>query len=106
MTHYGDQHGRLCRFHCVSVQFLRGCLQEGVSNVPLSIQSLFISSQAPKPVTDLPHAIELSSCLSSYKHAQVPTYKSGTAAFQEVPVTEIYRPITKGAFAITSAAQV
>lgn len=38
--------------------------------------------------------------------AQVPTYKAGTAAFQEVPTTEIYRPITKGAFAVTSAEQV
>jgi thiamine pyrophosphate-dependent acetolactate synthase large subunit-like protein len=36
----------------------------------------------------------------------VSTYKTGTSAFQEVPTTEIYRPITKGAFAVTSAEQV
>lgn len=28
------------------------CLREGVANVLASIQSLFISVQAPKPVTD------------------------------------------------------
>uniref|UniRef100_A0A383VWT9 Thiamine pyrophosphate enzyme N-terminal TPP-binding domain-containing protein n=1 Tax=Tetradesmus obliquus TaxID=3088 RepID=A0A383VWT9_TETOB len=38
--------------------------------------------------------------------SQVPTYKQGTAAFQEVPVVELFAPISKGAFYVASAAQV
>jgi thiamine pyrophosphate-dependent acetolactate synthase large subunit-like protein len=37
---------------------------------------------------------------------QVPTYKLGTAAFQEVPVVELFKPISKGAFYVSSASQV
>ncbi|WIA37376.1 hypothetical protein OEZ86_014303 [Tetradesmus obliquus] len=37
--------------------------------------------------------------------SQVPTYKQGTAAFQEVPVVELFAPISKGAFYVASAAQ-
>jgi thiamine pyrophosphate-dependent acetolactate synthase large subunit-like protein len=36
----------------------------------------------------------------------VPTYKLGTAAFQEVPVVELFKPISKGAFYVSSASQV
>jgi predicted nucleic acid-binding Zn ribbon protein len=36
----------------------------------------------------------------------VATYKLGTGAFQEVPVVELFKPISKGAFYVSSASQV
>lgn len=77
-------------------------LSSGMSAAAVRLHFGGKNSSAGREIVCLCAGPDLDMCVC----AQVPTYKAGTAAFQEVPTTEIYKPITKGAFAVTSAEQV